>query len=99
MRKRFSFIVIPEEIYKIMNFIPGFLIFYKTGMQQLCRNKQPEQIFPAAPAIGFYSLLKLFTGFAIAAFIAWKLTVPNAINITNTPARANMLQLRLIRYG
>lgn len=25
-----------------------------------------------------YSVLKLFTGFAIAAFIAWKLTVTNA---------------------
>jgi hypothetical protein len=26
-----------------------------------------------------YSVLKLFTGFAIAAFIAWKLTVINVI--------------------
>ena len=46
-----------------------------------------------------YSLLKLFTGFAIAAFIAWKLTVAKAINITNIPADANIHQLNEMRYG
>ena len=33
-----------------------------------------------------HSVLKLFTGFAIAAFIAWKLTVNKVI--TNAPAHA-----------
>ncbi len=40
-----------------------------------------------------YSLLKLFTGFAIAAFIAWKLTVISAITSAEIPAIANTLQL------
>ena len=31
----------------------------------------------------FYSVLKLFTGFASAAFIAWKLTVAKAIKTIN----------------
>ena len=43
----------------------------------------------------FYSVLKLFTGFAIAAFIAWKLTVINAINKARIPAIANTHQLIL----
>jgi hypothetical protein len=38
----------------------------------------------------FYSVLKLFTGLAIAAFIAWKLIVSSVINITNNPATANI---------
>ena len=46
-----------------------------------------------------HSVRKLFTGFAIAAFIAWKLTVINAINITNIPAEVNNHQLREMRYG
>jgi hypothetical protein len=33
-----------------------------------------------------HSLLKLSTGFATAAFIAWKLTVARAINIVNKVA-------------
>jgi hypothetical protein len=41
----------------------------------------------------------IFTGFAIAALIAWKLIVANAIMITNAPARANIHQLILIRYA
>lgn len=44
-----------------------------------------------------YSVLKLFTGFAIAAFIAWKLTVIKAINITSIPADANNHQLSEMR--
>jgi hypothetical protein len=54
----------------------------------------PITLFPI-----FYSVLKLFTGFATAAFIAWKLTVINAINITNTPPDANNHQLNEMRYG
>jgi len=37
-----------------------------------------------------YSVLKLFTGFAIAAFIAWKLMVNNAMAIAIIPAIANI---------
>ncbi len=44
-----------------------------------------------------YSVLRLFTGLAIAAFINWKLTVTNAINNTSKPAALNMHQERLIR--
>jgi len=44
-----------------------------------------------------YSLLKLFTGFATAAFIAWKLIVANAIIIAASPPAANSHQLISIR--
>ena len=37
-----------------------------------------------------YSVLKLFTGFAIAAFIALKLIVTNAINKATKPAATNI---------
>ena len=46
-----------------------------------------------------YSVLKLFAGFAIAARIAWKLTVANAMKITMAPGIANICQLKLMRYG
>jgi hypothetical protein len=36
-----------------------------------------------------YSVLKLFTGLAMAAFIAWKLTVNSAIPIVINAAIAN----------
>src|SRR5687768_18236676 len=39
-----------------------------------------------------YSVLKLFTGLASAAFIAWKLTVINAINMAAVPAITNAVQ-------
>ena len=44
-----------------------------------------------------YSLLKLSTGLAIAAFIAWKLTVSNAIINAPTPATTKTHQLTVIR--
>lgn len=37
-----------------------------------------------------YSDLKLFTGLAIAAFIAWKLSVTNAMVNEMIPAKANI---------
>jgi hypothetical protein len=43
-----------------------------------------------------YSVLKLFTGLAIAAFIAWKLIVKAAIIITSPPAAPNIHQLIFI---
>src|SRR6185312_245875 len=43
-----------------------------------------------------YSVLKLFTGLATAALIAWKLTVARAINITSTAAIENIHQLNEI---
>ncbi len=45
----------------------------------------------------YYSVLKLFTGFAIAAFIAWKLTVIKAIETATDPAMKKVTQLMLIR--
>lgn len=44
-----------------------------------------------------HSLLKLFTGFAIAAFIAWKLMVASAIIIEASPPTTNNHQLILMR--
>ncbi len=46
----------------------------------------------------FHSILKLFTGFAIAAFIAWKLIVINAINMVSDAASKNIHQLISILY-
>src|SRR5436190_18039916 len=43
-----------------------------------------------------YSILKLFTGFAIVAFIAWKLIVINAINSAVNAAIINTHQLKLV---
>src|SRR6185369_17520919 len=51
-----------------------------------------------SPLTNHYSVLKLFTGFAIAAFIAWKLTVSNATSNAAAPAIANSHQLMLILY-
>jgi hypothetical protein len=39
-----------------------------------------------------YSVLKLFTGFATAAFIAWKLTVKNATINASIADRTNTHQ-------
>src|SRR6476619_1859383 len=47
----------------------------------------------------FYSFLKLFTGFAIAAFIAWKLIVNNATNVADKPAMINTSHPILILYA
>ena len=43
-----------------------------------------------------HSERRLLVGFANAAFIAWKLTVINAIAMVNKPAMANTHQLILI---
>ena len=45
-----------------------------------------------------YSVLKLFTGFANAAFTAWKLIVNNAIPNATTPASTNTHHSILILY-
>ena len=45
----------------------------------------------------YYSVPKLFTGFASAAFIAWKLIVASAITIATIPPAANNHQLTLMR--
>ena len=47
----------------------------------------------------FYSVLKLFTGLANAAFIAWKLTVNSAIIIAANAAATNTHQLILTLYA
>src|SRR6478735_2928996 len=46
-----------------------------------------------------YSVRNDLTGFAIAAFIAWKLIVANAIITANNPAAINIHALILIRYA
>ena len=50
-------------------------------------------------ASGFILFVKILAGFAIAAFIAWKLTVIRAINIAATPAMINAAQPICIRYA
>jgi hypothetical protein len=50
----------------------------------------------SAPGTLSYSVLKLFTGFVMAAFIAWKLTVINAISNAVNPAIRNIHQLIFI---
>src|SRR5688572_16669593 len=45
-----------------------------------------------------HSVLKLFTGLAIAALTAWKLIVNKATNKAIEPAKANTHQLIFIRY-
>ena len=45
-----------------------------------------------------YSVLKLFTGFINAAFIAWKLMVANAINNAIAVVMANTCQPILVQY-
>src|ERR1019366_6438396 len=47
----------------------------------------------------FHSVLKLFTGLATAAFIAWKLIVTKAIIIAAIPANTNIHHARLVRYA
>jgi len=46
--------------------------------------------------IALYSVLKLFTGFAMAAFMAWKLTVINAINNAANAAIPNTHQFKSV---
>src|SRR4030095_6654434 len=48
---------------------------------------------------GLHSVRKLFTGLASAAFIAWKLTVSNAIANAATIAPPKIHQLILTLYG
>src|SRR5678815_916810 len=47
----------------------------------------------------FYSVLKLFTGFVNAAFIAWKLIVINAITAARMPAVKNIHHGIDMRYA
>lgn len=42
---------------------------------------------------GSYTVLRLLTGFAVAAFMAWKLTVINAMDVAVNPARVKTHQL------
>ena len=46
-------------------------------------------LMPAGITVIIYSVLKLLTGFDIAAFIAWKLIVANAIIAESKPAIKN----------
>jgi len=48
---------------------------------------------------GAYSVLKLFTGFMIAALIAWKLTVTKAVSNAAKPAATKIHQLMFMRYA
>src|SRR5438045_7549532 len=50
-------------------------------------------------SIIFYSVLNDLTGFTIAAFIAWKLTINKAMTTADKPANANTHHCIVIRYG
>ena len=60
--------------------------FLEKRLVQLILDKFKKSSF-------YYSVLKLFTGFATAAFIAWKLTVIKAIRIAEIPAAKKIHQL------
>src|SRR5207249_570037 len=62
----------------------------------LIHKSPPAYRQPGSP---FYSVLKLFTGLATAALIAWKLIVNNAIKTASNPAPKNIHQLMLILYA
>src|SRR5579871_5187025 len=49
--------------------------------------------------IDYYSVLKLFTGFAVAAFIAWMPTVIKATNAAKIPANINTHHCISMRYA
>jgi hypothetical protein len=49
--------------------------------------------------MGFYSVLKLFTGLAKAAFIAWKLTVINVITSAPRPDTINTHHEIVVLYS
>src|ERR1051325_5655417 len=51
------------------------------------------------PLTTCHSVLNDFTGFAIAALIAWKLIVENAINTATNPANPNIHHTILVRYA
>ena len=53
------------------------------GDWEIAISKFPNSTFPN------HSVLKLFTGFAIAAFIAWKLTVINVMANAPNPEAMN----------
>src|SRR3954468_24197298 len=50
-----------------------------------------------SPSDIIHSVRNDFTGFAIAALIAWKLIVANAMMIASSPAARNIHQLMLMR--
>lgn len=62
--------------------------FHKSRFRQF-----PQNPFQSNKSRFYYSVLKLFTGFATAAFIAWKLTVSNAISKADKPVTMNIHQL------
>ena len=62
---------------------------------RMLRKKTPPG-FRGTPEVD-HSVRKLFTGLAMAALIAWKLTVINAINVVDEPAKIKIHQLRSTR--
>lgn len=85
----------------IVNFLSWVLFsFFETA--QVFSTIIYFRAYPAGNIAGnlkylYYSVLKLLTGFAIAAFIAWKLIVASAIIIATSPPAANNHQLMLMR--
>jgi hypothetical protein len=57
-----------------------------------------ETLFQFSSRVIAHSERRLFTGFISAAFMAWKLTVANAITSDIMPAMANTHHWMLIRY-
>ena len=74
----------------VILFIIIFLIIFSKCFKLACRQ---------AGRGADHSVLKLFTGFAIAALIAWKLIVINAISAAINPAIANTHHGMLILYA
>ena len=90
-------------VNSIFYFINLVILFIVPCVTHFYYIKSIHLYFPHNPAESFkswfYSVLKLFTGFAIAAFIAWKLIVTNAITSASITAIRNIHQLISTRYA
>lgn len=64
------------------------------GFSSIPRCRMATSIFMP---LAYYSVLKFFTGLAIAALMVWKLIVASAIRIAASPLAANNHQLRSMR--
>ena len=96
LRNRFR----QATLKKFFIMVNNFILFLNLSACRRLRLWPPEtdrQAFPAE-AEALYSERRLLTGFATAAFIAWKLTVTNAIIIAANPPVIKSHQLISMRY-
>ena len=87
---------------RIISWIAQPFRSFVTGSNQSCRKAGQKlfiytnlQILTISTSAN-YSVLKLFTGLAIAALTAWKLTLNNAMTIDTIPPIKNNHQVNCI---